>query len=123
MLRFAVAAFEKAKQHRAALAVLWDDLLALVRLVTAWSKGEYTAIPWRSIIMATGALVYFLNPLDAIPDAIPAFGYIDDASVVALIAKALKADIERFVRWDQARDEWLRTPKAQRLPRTAPTRG
>lgn len=119
LLRVTVAALRKAKDHRAALATLWDDLQALVRLVTAWARREYTAIPWRSILMATGALVYFVNPLDAVPDAIPGFGYVDDASVIAVVAAALKTDIARFVRWEQEREEWLRSPR----PRHAITAG
>ena len=108
LLRVATTTFQKAKEHRAALSALWDDLMALARLVTAWSRREYTAVPWRSILMAVGALLYFIDPFDAIPDAIPGIGYLDDASVVALVAGALKADIELFIRWEQARKEWLR---------------
>ena len=113
--RVATATFQKAKEHRAALSGLWDDLMALARLVAAWSRREYTAVPWRSILMAVGALLYFIDPFDAIPDAIPGIGYIDDASVVALIAGALKTDIERFIRWEQARNEWVRSPRVRRV--------
>ena len=109
LLRVAGATFQKAKEHRAALSGLWDDLMALARLVSAWSRREYTAVPWRSILMAVGALLYFIDPFDAIPDAIPGIGYLDDASVVALVAAALKTDIELFIRWEQARKEWLRS--------------
>jgi uncharacterized membrane protein YkvA (DUF1232 family) len=115
LLRVAAAAFRKAKEHRAALSGLWDDLMALARLVTAWARNEYTAVPWRSILMALGALVYFLDPFDAVPDAIPGFGYIDDASVVALVAGALKADIERFVQWERGRGEWVRPPRPRAI--------
>jgi uncharacterized membrane protein YkvA (DUF1232 family) len=123
LLRVAAAAFRKAKEQRAALSGLWDDLMALTRLVTAWARNEYTAVPWRSILMALGALVYFLDPFDAIPDAIPGFGYIDDASVVALVAGALKADIERFVRWERGRTEWRQAPRERRLVESAHARG
>lgn len=112
LVRVAAATVQKAKEHRAALSGLWDDLMSLVRLVTAWSRREYTDVPWRSILMAIGALLYFLDPFDAIPDVIPGIGYLDDASVVALVAGALKMDIERFIRWEQAREEWLRPPRA-----------
>ena len=83
LLRVATATVQKAKEHRAALSALWDDLMALARLVAAWARGEYTAVPWRSILMAVGALVYFLDPFDAIPDAIPGFGYITSAPMKA----------------------------------------
>ena len=122
LLRVATATFQKAKEHRAALSGLWDDLMALARLVTAWSRREYTAVPWRSILMAVGALLYFVDPFDAIPDAIPGIGYLDDASVVALVAGALKTDIERFIHWERARKEWLRSPRAAGHRRHPPSR-
>jgi len=109
LLRVARATLQKAKRQRASLSSLWDDLMALARLVAAWARKEYTAVPWRSILMAVGALVYFLDPFDAIPDAIPGLGYVDDASVIALVAGALKTDIARFVRWE--RETILRKPK------------
>ena len=124
LLRVASATFRKAKEHRAAVAGLWGDLMALTRLVTAWARREYTAVPWRTILMAVGALLYFLDPLDAIPDAIPGFGYIDDASVVALVAGALKTDIDRFMRWEEARAQWPRSPRrTARMIETARVRG
>jgi len=122
LLRVATATLQKAKEHRAALSGLWDDLMALARLVTAWSRREYTAVPWRSILMAVGALLYFIDPFDAIPDAIPGIGYVDDASVVALVAGALKTDIERFIHWERARKEWLRSPRAAGHRRHPPSR-
>lgn len=123
LLRVATATVQKAKEHRAALSALWDDLMALARLVAAWARGEYTAVPWRSILMAVGALVYFLDPFDAIPDAIPGFGYMDDASVVALVAGALKMDIERFVRWERVRADWLRSARGRRAVAAARASG
>ena len=122
LLRVATATFQKAKEHRPALSGLWDDLMALARLVTAWSRREYTAVPWRSILMAVGALLYFIDPFDAIPDVIPGIGYLDDASVVAVVAGALKTDIERFVRWEQGRKEWLRPLRPAGQRRYPPSR-
>lgn len=122
LLRVATATFQKAKQQRASLSSLWDDLTALARLVAAWARKEYTTVPWRSILMAVGALVYFLDPFDAIPDAVPGLGYVDDASVIALVAGALKTDIERFVRWEQARAEWLRSARTRRRLESARAR-
>ena len=100
--RIARVALEKSGRLNAVLAGAIGDLLTLVRLVMAWAAGEYRAVPWRSILMALGALAYFVDPFDAMPDALPLVGYLDDASVIAFVAAALKLDIERFLRWERS---------------------
>jgi uncharacterized membrane protein YkvA (DUF1232 family) len=43
-----------------------------------------------------GALVYFTDPEDLIPDHIPGLGYLDDAIYVELIIRELKNEIEHY---------------------------
>lgn len=43
-----------------------------------------------------GALVYFTNPEDLIPDHIPGLGFLDDAIYVELILRELKNEIEHY---------------------------
>ena len=43
-----------------------------------------------------GALVYFCDPEDIIPDHIPGLGFLDDAIYVELIIQELKAEIESY---------------------------
>ncbi len=41
-----------------------------------------------------GALVYFVSPVDAIPDALIGIGYTDDAAVVLGTAKAIESSLK-----------------------------
>lgn len=43
-----------------------------------------------------GALVYFCDPEDLIPDSVPGLGFLDDAIYVELIIRELKAEIESY---------------------------
>ncbi len=43
-----------------------------------------------------GALVYFTDPDDLIPDHIPGLGYLDDAIYVELIIRELKNEIDHY---------------------------
>ena len=46
-------------------------------------------VPWyrKSIVIA--ALIYFISPIDAIPDLAPLVGYLDDLGVITAVIKYL----------------------------------
>ena len=50
----------------------------------------------------TGALIYFCDPEDLIPDHIPGLGFLDDAIYVEIVIRELKAEIDTFYPNDQA---------------------
>ena len=56
---------------------LWVDLKTFFRIIAAYISGEYQEIPWKSLLRIVLAVVYFVVPVDAIPDFIPFVGYID----------------------------------------------
>lgn len=39
-------------------------------------------VQWYRKTFVVGCLVYVINPLDAIPDPTPIFGFIDDAAII-----------------------------------------
>ena len=78
------------------IASVKNDVTTLIDLIKAWISGEYREVPWSTILMGTGAVVYFVNPLDAIPDILPAAGLLDDASVIGFVLASAKNDIEKF---------------------------
>jgi uncharacterized membrane protein YkvA (DUF1232 family) len=85
------------------LKALWSDIGLLLSMVRDYMKGRYRNIPFSSIAAAAAALLYFASPLDAIPDFIPALGYIDDAFIVALCLKMLRRDLAKYQRWKDAK--------------------
>jgi uncharacterized membrane protein YkvA (DUF1232 family) len=46
------------------------------------------------------AVIYFVSPIDFIPDFIPVAGFIDDALVVSLALNQVKADLDAFMAWE-----------------------
>jgi uncharacterized membrane protein YkvA (DUF1232 family) len=92
---------KKAERQGNKIKTFMEDLKSLVRLVRAWAKGEYKEIPVLSIILAVAAIIYFVSPVDAIPDWIPVVGYIDDAAVVGFVIYSIKGDLEDFHEWEK----------------------
>ena len=90
----------KMQKHSGAIREILADLQIIVRLVKAWLAGEYKDIALKSILIFIGAILYFLNPFDAVPDALPVIGYVDDVSVVGWVLKTLKDEIAKFRSWE-----------------------
>lgn len=70
------------------------------RMVSAYRSGRYNEIPQTKIILILAALVYFVSPIDLIPDFIPVFGLIDDLGVLVWVFNTLKHEIEKFKAWE-----------------------
>ncbi|MEL6615673.1 MAG: YkvA family protein [Bacteroidota bacterium] len=96
----AETATEKAREHSDQIGSLRSDIPALLRVVKAYARGEYRAIPWRSLVTLVAGLVYFVAPVDMIPDFIPVVGYIDDAAVIALAIRSVRRDLDAFEAWE-----------------------
>ncbi len=95
-------AAEKARENRGKLVEFWEGLNALFRLVRAWVSGKYTLVPWRTLVLAIAAILYFVNPLDVIPDILPVAGFLDDAGVVAFVLESIRKDLGVFQDWERS---------------------
>ncbi|MGB0317996.1 MAG: YkvA family protein [Pseudomonadales bacterium] len=84
------------------LAKLGDDLKTLLRLLDATVSGRYPALPQGVMTAVGAALLYWLMPLDLIPDPILALGFIDDAAILGWVLKRLSDDLVAFRGWEKA---------------------
>jgi uncharacterized membrane protein YkvA (DUF1232 family) len=91
---------KKMNAHSKALAAVLADLQLIVRMVRARLKGEYRDLSNKSLVILVGALLYFLMPVDAIPDFIPGVGFLDDAGVIAMALGTVKTEIDKFRAWE-----------------------
>ena len=78
---------------------LFDSISLMISMVSDWIKGRYKEVPVGSIIAILAALIYFISPVDLIPDFIVGVGYIDDAFVVALVIRQIYADLQEYKKW------------------------
>lgn len=81
-------------------AAVLDDFRALIRLVVAYARGLYRQIPMNRLIIVVGGLIYVVSPVDVIPDPIPVAGFLDDATVIAWVIKAVREELDAFRLWE-----------------------
>ena len=74
----------------------------MISLVKNYAQGKYTTVPYGTILAVLSALIYFLSPIDIIPDFIPLAGYLDDMAVVGLCMNMVIIDIETYDKWRQS---------------------
>lgn len=94
-------AMGKAKDKKNALGEVWEKLQLLFEIFHAWIKGEYKEIPKGSIIMIIATIIYFVSPVDLVPDFIAGLGFFDDAAVIGFAIKQISDDLEKFKLWKE----------------------
>ncbi len=92
----------KSAEQGPRLAGLREDLRVLQSLCLAWWRGEYRAIDRKAVLAVVAALVYFVTPLDALPDWLVGVGLVDDLAVLAWVLRTWSAELEAFRMWRQA---------------------
>jgi uncharacterized membrane protein YkvA (DUF1232 family) len=78
----------------------WETLQSLFRLIKLSAAGEYTGVPTTTVVAAVAVLIYFLSPIDLIPDFIPVVGLLDDMALVAWFSTSIKHELDKFHEWE-----------------------
>lgn len=100
---------------------LAEDLELFQALCIAWWKGEYRHLGKPALVAVVAALLYFLAPLDVIPDWIPGLGFLDDLAVLGWVMRTWADELEAFRQWRDRqpaarRKELLQLPSIEDRP-------
>jgi len=79
-----------------------DKVKQLCRMTRAYVRGEYEGITRTQVLMIIGSLLYFIIPVDMVPDTIPIIGYLDDLSLFSWLFFAISAEMEEYQEWEEA---------------------
>jgi hypothetical protein len=55
------------------------------------------------VVAAVAVTIYFLSPIDLIPDFIPVLGLLDDVALVAWFSTTIKEELDKFSEWEKTR--------------------
>ena len=101
---FDEAVKEAASMPREPFGENWPYFHAMLRLIRSYGDGDYREVPENALVVIVAAIVYLVNQLDVIPDALPALGYLDDVTVISLAIKRSRGVLDDFMTWE------MRTP-------------
>jgi uncharacterized membrane protein YkvA (DUF1232 family) len=102
-----VDAFNKAREKKDVGTLAheaWETLQSLFRLIKLSAAGEYTGVPATTVVAAVAVLIYFLSPIDLIPDFIPVVGLLDDMALVAWFSTSIKHELDKFHEWEATKN-------------------
>jgi uncharacterized membrane protein YkvA (DUF1232 family) len=99
---FTEAARQAAAMPKEPFAETWPYFQTMLRLIRAYSEAKYRDVPDSTLVVIIAAIIYIVNPLDVIPDALPALGYLDDATVLALAVRRARQTLDDFMIWETA---------------------
>lgn len=91
--------FTKADENKSALANVWEQLQLLFALAKDYASGAYTAIPKTTMISVLAALLYFISPLDLVPDFLVGLGFLDDAVILGFVVKKVAKELDKYQAW------------------------
>ena len=77
----------------------FENFKLLWSLLKDYYNGVYPNAPWKLVAAIGFAVAYLISPIDVIPDLIPFVGFIDDASVFALVVTGFQSDIDDYKTW------------------------
>lgn len=91
----------KLASGKSSLKDIKNDLSVLVKLIKQWSLGNYKNVSNKTVITIIATLLYFVNPLDLIPDVIPIIGFTDDATILLYVLNLIGKEVDDFKDWER----------------------
>ena len=117
-------AHDRAEKERETHPRLRRHVELSLRLLADHADGQCPQIPYHTVSLLAVAVLYFIDPLDVIPDWIPGVGTSDDALMFELAFAVGRPGIERYCAFKSIPTDGLlpapRVARSRPARRTAP---
>ena len=100
ILKKAVARLQKYDSIREFAKDAKEQIETITRMIGAYVKGDYRGISKTNAALSLAAILYFLSPIDFIPDFL-AVGLLDDLAILTWVYTNFQQEIEGFLTWEE----------------------
>ena len=77
----------------------FGDISLVCSMINDYICKRYTTVPMATVITLLAAVLYFISPIDIIPDFLPLIGHLDDMVVFGFVTDAAKIDLKKYEKW------------------------
>ena len=95
----------KASKNKDKLTAVWDKMQLLFSLAQDYANGNYKDVSNASIAAIIGSLLYFISPIDVIPDFILGLGFLDDAFIIGYVFNKVAKELTKYQDWKNNQKE------------------
>lgn len=74
---------------------LLGDVKTFFAMTKAIIRGKYK-MPWKTFCWGLLCAIYFLSPIDALPDVLPLLGFADDGAFIVFVLLLIHQDLNNF---------------------------
>ena len=103
----------KAALGKGRLNEAWQQVQLLVQMLKSYRAGEYKELSSKSLLLIVAALLYFIMPVDLVPDFLIGLGYIDDVALLAWTVQTISGELEKFAEWRKIQSSAMGAERAR----------
>jgi uncharacterized membrane protein YkvA (DUF1232 family) len=89
-----------AVSHHPKVQTALEPILIFKRMIQAHRSDKFK-VSSKTLGLIVLGLVYFITPIDIIPDFLPILGFTDDLSVILAIFNSVKHEVQDFLNWEK----------------------
>jgi uncharacterized membrane protein YkvA (DUF1232 family) len=86
--------------HHPKVQTALEPILIFKRMIQAHRSGKFK-VSSKTLGLIVLGLVYFVTPIDIIPDFMPILGFTDDLSVILAVFNSVKHEVQDFLNWEK----------------------
>lgn len=101
LLKDALKKASETNGNKGVVDLILTKITLLGRLLKAYVQGQYRHVPTETLLKILATFIYFISPIDLIPDFLPGLGLTDDLALLGWVMKSVTNDLDKFEEWEK----------------------